>query len=114
LPKQSAAPEALFCALGDPTRLAVVSRLCRKPETVTSLAAPFKMALPSFMQHLQVLEDSGWIQSKKEGRVRTCEINPEALGRAGLWLSRQRGLWEARMDRMDAYLLQLKSEEKPR
>ena len=107
-----ATPERLFQALGDPTRLAVVAELCRRPRTVTELAAPFRMALPSFLQHLEVLERNRWITTTKTGRVRTCRINPEALDRAGHWLERQRRLWERRLDQLDAYLLKLKNKEK--
>lgn len=109
MPKYSAA--SLFFALGDPTRLRVVSRLCEKPASVSELAAPFRMALPSFLQHLKVLEDSRWISSSKVGRVRICRINPAALTQVSGWLEYQRESWEKRLDRMDEYLLKLKSEE---
>jgi DNA-binding transcriptional ArsR family regulator len=114
MPKQSTLPARLFCALGDPTRLAVVRRLCKKQETVSGLAEPFDMALPSFLQHLKVLEESGWITSSKAGRVRTCAINPEALGQAGQWLQQQRVIWERRLDRLDDYLHALNKKEKQR
>lgn len=105
---QSPAPSALFFALGDPTRLAVVQRLCRGPASVSELARPFDMALPSFVQHLKVLEESRWILSSKQGRIRTCQINPETLEAAGGWLEEQRNLWTKRMDQLDRYLIQQK------
>ena len=111
MPNQFAAQAPLFHALGDPTRLAIVQCLSRRPETVSALAAPHDMALPSFMQHLRVLEKSGWIRSTKTGRVRTCELNPEALALTGGWLERQRNLWERRLDQLDDYLLKMKQEE---
>lgn len=114
MPNQEAVLDDVFRALADPTRRAVVQRLNKGPASVKELAAPFEMALPSFMQHLQVLEDSGLVKSKKTGRVRTCSIKQKELAKAERWLSKQRAMWEARFDRLDAYLddLQSKGEEK--
>ena len=77
----------VFYALADPTRRAVVTMLGRGPETVSALAAPFAMALPSFLKHLQVLERSGLIRSRKTGRVRTCELVPQPLSIGTLTLA---------------------------
>lgn len=90
----------VFSALADPTRRAIVAALGRGPKTVSTLAAPFMMALPSFMKHLGVLERSGLIRSAKLGRVRTCELVPGTLTQAEHWLGRQRAAWEARSDRV--------------
>jgi DNA-binding transcriptional ArsR family regulator len=98
----------VFQALSDPTRLAVLERLSRGPATVSELAEPFDMALPSFTQHLAVLEDAGLVRSSKKGRVRTCALVPKPLEAARTWLDRRRELWERRLDRLDDYLLQLK------
>lgn len=98
----------LFQALADPTRLAVLERLSEGPATVSELAEPFAMALPSFTQHLAVLEDAGLVRSRKQGRVRTCELSPKPLAQAESWLLRRRALWERRLDRLDAYLIRLK------
>lgn len=110
--KQSAdrLPE-LFYALGDPTRLATVAALGRGPASVSALAAPFAMALPSFMKHLSVLERSGLVRSHKQGRVRTFELQPQALSQAGHWLAAQRALWEARSDRMADFVDALHQQE---
>jgi len=100
-------PERLngvFQALADPTRRAVLGRLSRGPASVSELAKPFDMALPSFMKHIHFLEGSGWILTRKEGRVRTCAIDRKAFTAAEAWLSKQRALWEARFDRLDALL----------
>jgi DNA-binding transcriptional ArsR family regulator len=78
---------------------------------VSALAAPFAMALPSFMKHLSVLEKSGVIRSSKDGRVRTCELSPKTLGRAEAWLAGQRAIWEARTDRMSAFAERLHQQE---
>ena len=104
MPNQEAALDSVFRALADPTRRAVVQRLSKGPATVKELAEPFDMALPSFMQHLRVLEDSGIMASKKKGRVRTCTIKPKELGQAEDWIAKMRTVWEARFDRLEAYL----------
>jgi DNA-binding transcriptional ArsR family regulator len=95
----------LFHALGDATRLAVVQRLARGPATVSALASHHPMALPSFLQHLRVLERSGWIRTEKVGRVRTCALDPAALATTSRWLDEQRATWEKRLDQLDAWLL---------
>jgi DNA-binding transcriptional ArsR family regulator len=102
----------VFRALADPTRREVVARLSVRPASVSELAAPFDMALPSFVQHLRVLEESGLVRSKKQGRVRTYRLAPERLRLAENWLSKQRALWERRLDQLDAYLQELKEREK--
>src|SRR6266550_7877312 len=94
----------LFQALAGPTRRAVLGRLGKGPASVSELSKPFDMALPSFMKHIRFLEDSGWILTRKEGRVRTCAIEKKAFTAADAWLSKQRALWEARFDRLDALL----------
>lgn len=101
----------VFYALGDPTRLAIVGALGHGPATVSALAAPFAMALPSFMKHLSVLERSNVIRSNKVGRVRTCELVPRTLTQAHTWLAEQRALWEARSDRMASFVETLHQED---
>jgi DNA-binding transcriptional ArsR family regulator len=101
----------VFYALGDPTRLAIVAALGRGPASVSALAAPFAMALPSFMKHLAVLERCGLVRSQKQGRVRTCELQPQPLSQADGWLAEQRALWAARSDRMADFVETLHQEE---
>jgi len=101
----------VFYALADPTRQAIVGVLGRGPASVSTLAAPFAMALPSFMKHLSVLEKSGVIRSSKTGRVRTCELRPRTLAHAEAWIAGQRAVWEARADRMSAFAERLHREE---
>ena len=103
----------VFQALTDPTRRAVLERLARGPAPVSELARPFKMALPSFVQHLGVLEDCGLVRSTKQGRVRTYTIAPQKLKDAEHWLSAQRAQWERRLDSLDDFLKTLKEEQKP-
>ncbi|QHQ35196.1 ArsR/SmtB family transcription factor [Algicella marina] len=113
MPKQYPTVESTFTALADPTRRAVVQALSLGPATVSHLAAPFDMALPSFTQHLGVLEKAGLIVSHREGRARVCSLNPEALLAAEEWLAGHRRQWEARLDRLEAHLATTrKGEEK--
>lgn len=93
-----------FHALADPTRRAVVRRLRTGPATVRELAEPFRMALPSFMKHIRVLEDSGWVRSRKTGRVRTCSLDRVALIAVESWLEEQRRDWSDRADRLQSFL----------
>jgi len=108
---QSAAADNVFHALGNPTRRKVLERLSVGPATVSELAAPFDMQLPSFVQHLSVLEQSRLVKSNKRGRVRTYEIAPERFKVVEDWLAARRRLWEARLDRFDEYVKQLKQKE---
>jgi len=101
---QSAGLDRMFHALADPTRRAMVARLATGPASVSDLARPLDMSLPSVVQHLQVLETAGLIQSEKAGRVRTCRMAPDALALAERWLSDRRTEWEARLDRLEAWL----------
>jgi DNA-binding transcriptional ArsR family regulator len=102
----------VFQALGDPTRRAVLGRLAEGPASASELAKPFDMALPSFMKHLRVLEDSGWIRTRKEGRVRTCAIEEKALTAVEAWLSEQRAVWEGRTDRLEQFVTSTQEKEK--
>jgi DNA-binding transcriptional ArsR family regulator len=111
MPKQSPKLDSVFHALGDPTRRAVVSRLSRGPAAVTELARPFNMALPSFVQHLGVLEGCGLVRSRKAGRVRTYHLRPQALKAAEHWMVEQRALWDRRLDQLDEYLKEMKEKD---
>ncbi len=108
---QSAVADDVFHALSNSTRRMVLEQLSVGPATVSELAAPFDMKLPSFVQHLSVLERSRLVKSKKRGRVRTYEIVPERLKVAEDWLTERRRLWESRFDRFDEYVKQLKERE---
>ena len=108
MPNQSADLGRVFQALADPTRRAVLEKLSRGPAAMSELAQPFRMALPSFSQHLDVLEDCGLVRSSKAGRVRTYELSPQSLRAAEGWLARQRALWARRLDQLDDYLKEQK------
>lgn len=103
--------DLVFRALADPTRRQVLERLGRSPASVSELAEPFDMALPSFVQHLRMLEASGLVLSTKSGRVRSYQLAPRRLKVAEDWLIRQRALWERRLDQLDSYLTTLKGKK---
>jgi DNA-binding transcriptional ArsR family regulator len=96
--------DSVFHALADPTRRAVIQRLGAGEATVSELAEPFDMALPSFMKHIGVLETSGLIVSKKIGRVRTCMLEQKRVAAAERWFKEQQALWESRYQNLDNLL----------
>src|SRR5688500_18166293 len=93
---------AVFSALADPTRRAILARLTQGDATVTELAEPFAMSLPAVSKHLKVLERAGLISRGRSAQWRPCRLRPEALHGAADWLEQQRALWEASFDRLDA------------
>lgn len=101
----------MFQALADPTRRLMVQRLCEGPASVSELAAPLAMTLSAVVQHLSVLEQAGLVRSQKLGRVRTCQIETQALRAAERWISERRTLWERRLDRLGAYLAEQAEEQ---
>lgn len=111
MPNQKQTVDEIFSALSDPTRCAVVQTLSKGSATVSQLAEPFDMALPSFTQHLGVLEGAGLIVSRREGRSRVCSLNPLALKDAEEWIASYRRQWESRMDRYEVHLEKLKKEK---
>jgi DNA-binding transcriptional ArsR family regulator len=104
--------DGIFRALADPTRRAVIGRLGRGPASVGELAAPFEMALPSFMKHIRMLEAAGLIHTSKSGRVRTCTIDHDRLAAVDGWLSQQRAIWERRTDRLEQFVTDDKDQKK--
>ena len=103
--------DRLFHALSDPTRRSFVERLLVKPLSVTELAAPTGMALPTIMRHLSVLEETGLVTTEKTGRTRICRVEPEPLTKAQHWLEEQRAIWEGRLDRLEDYLATLPKDQ---
>jgi len=101
----------MFHALADDARRQMLERLGRGPASVSELAQPFAMSLPAVVQHLQILERSGLISSRKVGRVRTCQLEPGALQQVERWVEARRLEWERRLDRLGAYLDRTQTDE---
>jgi DNA-binding transcriptional ArsR family regulator len=101
---QSGVLDLTFQALADPARRSMLAQLTRGPSSVSALARPLAMSLSAVMQHLAVLEGSGLVRSQKVGRVRTCRIEPQALGLAEQWINQRRIEWEGHLDRLGEYL----------
>jgi DNA-binding transcriptional ArsR family regulator len=101
---QRVAVDRVFHALGDPTRRAIVEKLSEGPISVSSLAQPLEITLAAVVQHLQILEASGLVQTEKVGRVRTCRIEPKGLSVAERWINERRALWDRRLDRLGKFL----------
>lgn len=108
---QSMDLDAVFHALADPTRRAVLGRLSHGTATIGQLAAPFDMALPSFMKHIGVLERSGLVVSRKQGRVRTCALDRDNLIAAERWFGEQHLLWQTRYSKLDSLLASIKGHD---
>jgi DNA-binding transcriptional ArsR family regulator len=96
--------DRVFWALSDKTRRHVVERLLHGPAAVSELAQPHGMSLPGFMKHLRVLEESGLVTRRKEGRVVRCELAPLPMQEADMWLSHYRKFWDARLDALGRFL----------
>jgi DNA-binding transcriptional ArsR family regulator len=101
-----------FAALADPTRRAIVARLCSGEAPVSELAEPFEIGLPTLLKHIRVLERGGLVRSEKSGRVRTCSLTPGALHGADDWLRTHIATWEGRLDRLEAHLSPKKKDVK--
>ena len=104
--------DAVFHGLADPTRRAVITRLAAGPAPVSELAAPHRMALPSFLKHLKVLEEAGLLKSQKAGRVRTCTLQLDTLAQVERWIAERKRFWEQQYDQLEAYLALTDTEEK--
>ena len=96
--------DAVFSALGDATRRAILVRLADRPGTVTELAAPFAMSLPAVSKHLRVLREAGLIQKQRDGRLHRCSLKPATLKRADEWIEPYRRFWEDSFDALQDYL----------
>lgn len=108
------APDRLsstFQALADPTRRAILARLSQGKASVTELAAPFSMSMPAISKHLKVLERASLISRGKEAQWRPCKLEAAPLEAASDWVEQYRAMWEARFDRLDAYLKEVQEKE---
>ena len=106
--------DAIFAALADPTRRAIVARLASGQASVTELARPFAMSQPAISKHLKVLERAGLISGGRDAQRRPRRLEAKLLAEADQWLERYRSLWEANYQRLDALLDKLKTQEKAR
>ncbi len=97
-----------FSALANPTRRAIIARLASGEATVNELAEPFNMSLPAISKHIKVLEQAGLLTRRTDAQFRPCSLNPEPLKTLASWTEQYRTIWEARFDRMDAYLKDIK------
>jgi len=103
--------DAVYSALGDGTRRAILTRLADRDFTVGELAEPFAVSRPAISKHLRVLERAGLVRRTREGRLSRCRLDPKPLGAAARWLEHYRRFWEQRLERLDAYLRELKRKE---
>ena len=101
---QDASLDLMFQALADPTRRQIVKRLSEGPASVSELAAPLPMSLPAVVQHLQVLDQSGLVTTRKVGRTRTCSLDTGSLSQVEKWINDRRLGWQKRFDRHGAFL----------
>lgn len=102
---------AIFQALADPTRRAMLAQLAMGPVAATDLARPTGWALPTVLRHISVLEAAALIDTEKIGRSRMCRLRPETLDATAGWMADQRAIWEARTDRLEAYAQTLIKED---
>jgi DNA-binding transcriptional ArsR family regulator len=100
----SASLDKAFGALADPTRRAIISRLQRGPASVTQLAEPLPMAMPSVLKHLRVLTDAGLVATSKRGRVRMCTLRTDVLDETAKWIDEHRRVWETRLASLESAL----------
>ncbi|HTU51222.1 MAG TPA: metalloregulator ArsR/SmtB family transcription factor [Acidobacteriaceae bacterium] len=104
MPRPKINIDGLFHALGDPTRRAILDKLCQGPLSVSQLAAPLSVTVTAVMQHLQILEESGFVHTEKLGRVRTCRVDTAGFMALQQWINDHRTLWEQRLDRLGDFL----------
>jgi DNA-binding transcriptional ArsR family regulator len=106
--------DATFAALADPTRRAILARLALGEASVTELAEPFAMSQPAISKHLKVLEKAGLVSRGRDAQKRPCRLEAKPLGQATEWLESYRKYWEARFEKLDQLLEEMKAGEKPR
>jgi len=97
---EKAKVDRVFQALGDATRREILEKLTERPHSVSHLAEPLGLTLAAIVQHIQVLEESGLVQTEKVGRVRVCRIEPSGFQVAKQWIEDRRTVWERRLDRL--------------
>ena len=109
MPDQTDHLSAIFGALADPTRRAIIARLADGEATVTELAAPFELSLPAISKHLRVLQRAGLIEQGRQAQWRPCRLKPERLRDVADWIGQYRRHWEASLERLDEYIRELQA-----
>ncbi len=104
--------DRIFYALSDPSRRSIIERLGKRDASVSELAQPLKMSMAAVVQHIQILEESGLIMTQKQGRVRTCRIEPRSLEIIENWLTQRRRFWEKNLDGLGDFLERTQKERK--
>lgn len=102
---------AVFMALADPTRRAMLQALSRGDRTLTELASPFSMSVPAVTKHLRILERAGLISRTRQAQRKPCSLQAQPLKEAAAWIDQYRAEWEARLDRLDAFVTSLQQQE---
>jgi DNA-binding transcriptional ArsR family regulator len=103
--------DAVFSALGDPTRRAILARLAQGETRVSELARPHDMSMPAISKHLRVLESAGLVRKEKHGRVINCSLAPDPLKDASDWIDQYRRFWEVQLDALAEYLDHVQTKE---
>jgi DNA-binding transcriptional ArsR family regulator len=106
--------DATFAALADPTRRAILARLARGEASVGELVAPFQISQPAISKHLKVLERAGLVERGRDAQYRPCRLNAAPLERAAAWIGDYRAFWEQSLDRLEAYVHEMRLKEKGR
>jgi DNA-binding transcriptional ArsR family regulator len=101
---KSHALDRTFSALSDSTRRDILERLSRGPASISELAQPYGISLPGVMKHVRILEEAELVATEKKGRTRECRLGPDQMGDASQWIEMYRHQWEARLDRLEAYI----------
>ncbi len=115
-PTQSAQPSpdhlsAVFIALADPTRRAMLQALSQGERTLTELASPFSISVPAVTKHLRILERAGLISRSRQAQRKPCKLQAQPLKEASAWIDQYRAEWEARLDRLDAFVTNLQQQQ---
>ena len=108
----SAALDATFGALSDPTRRAILERLALGDSSVTGLAEPFNVSLPAISKQLRVLGKAGLLRQEKDGRVRRCKLDAGPMEEAAQWIAGYRQFWDRQLDSLAEYLDQTQREDR--
>jgi DNA-binding transcriptional ArsR family regulator len=102
---------AIFAALADPTRRAILERLTQGEASVSELAKPFAISPPAITKHLKVLESAGLITRTRHAQWQPCQLDPAPLKEVASWIEQYRQYWDERLDHLEAYLREIQGKE---